>query len=54
MNYLAEHPELKAVLVDEDNKNVVYTQKSGKDFQIVRHTYRYGVIEPKKESRSWG
>ena len=25
VNYLAEHPELK-VLVDEDNKNVVYTK----------------------------
>lgn len=49
VNYLAEHPELKAVLVDEDNKNVVYTKNLENDFQVVRHTYRYGVIEPKKE-----
>jgi thiamine biosynthesis lipoprotein len=49
VNYLAEHPELKAVLVDEDNKNVVYTKNLENDFQVVRHTYRYGVIEPKKK-----
>ena len=28
---------------------LVYTKNLENDFQVVRHTYRYGVIEPKKK-----
>lgn len=49
INFLAQHPDLKAILVDEDNKRVVYTKNLENDFQIVRHIYRYGVIEPKEK-----
>lgn len=48
INFLAEHPNIKAVLVDEGDKNVVYTKNLENDFQVVRHIYRYGVIKPKE------
>lgn len=48
VNFLAEHPDLKAVLVDEDGRNVAYTKNLEDDLQIARRIYRYGIIEPKK------
>ncbi|WP_290144362.1 FAD:protein FMN transferase [uncultured Parasutterella sp.] len=46
IDFLRAHPELKAVLVDEPLKTVVYTPNLDDEIKFTNENFRIGVIEP--------
>ena len=51
IDFLRAHPDLKAVLIDEPIKTVVYTPNLEDDIQFAREDFRIGVIMNEKEDK---